>query len=78
MKKFGLFMTIALLFAFAGCSNDDTEDTVVATVPKPVLAVSENTPSSFGVEWEAVEKAAAYLYAVTVCDAAGTRRSSVP
>lgn len=78
MKKFGLFMTIALLFAFAGCSNDDTEDTVVATVPKPVLAVSENTPSSFGVEWEAVEKAAAYLYAVTVCDAAGNETEFRP
>lgn len=78
MKKFGLFMTIALLFAFAGCSNDDTEDTVVATVAKPVLAVSENTPSSFGVEWEAVEKAAAYLYAVTVCDAAGNETEFRP
>lgn len=71
MKKFGLFISFALLAAFVGCDNDDTEDPGVAAVAKPVVAVSENTPTSFGVEWDAVEKAAAYKYAVTQTDAEG-------
>lgn len=71
-------MTIAVLFAFVGCDNDDTEDPVVAAVAKPVVAVSENTPSSFGVEWDAVEKAAAYAYAVSVSDAAGNETEFCP
>lgn len=71
-------MTIALLSAFVGCDNDDTEEPVVAAVAKPVVAVSENTPSSFGVEWEAVDKAAAYVYAVSVSDAAGKESEFCP
>ena len=43
MKKFGLFISIALLTAFVGCDSDDVEDPVVPAVSKPVVAVSENT-----------------------------------
>ena len=71
MKKFGLFISIALLTAFVGCDSDDVEDPVVPAVSKPVVAVSENTPTSFGVEWDAVDKAAGYQYVVTESDAAG-------
>lgn len=71
MKKFGLFISIALLTAFVGCDSDDVEDPVVPTVSKPVVAVSENTPTSFGVEWDAVDEAAGYQYVVTESDAAG-------
>lgn len=71
MKKFGLFISIALLFAFVGCDNDDVEDPGVPTVAKPVIAISENTPTSFGVEWDAVDQAAEYQYAVTQSDAEG-------
>lgn len=71
MKKFGLFISIALLAAFVGCDSDDVDDPVVAAVSKPVVAVSENTPTSFGVEWDAVEKAVGYQYTVTASDAAG-------
>ena len=70
MKKFGLFISIALLTAFVGCDSDDVEDPVVPAVSKPVVAVSENTPTSFGVEWDAVDKAAGYQYVVTESDAA--------
>lgn len=71
MKKFGLFISIALLVAFVGCDNDDVEDPVVPAVAKPVVAVSENTPTSFGVEWDAVDQAAGYQYVVTKSDAEG-------
>ena len=71
MKKFGLFISIALLTAFVGCDSDDVEDPVVPAVSKPVVAVSENTPTSFGVEWDAVDEAAGYQYVVTESDAAG-------
>jgi lipoprotein len=78
MKKFGLFISIALLTAFVGCDSDDVEDPVVPAVSKPVVAVSENTPTSFGVEWDAVDKAAGYQYVVTESDAAGNTSEFCP
>ena len=72
MKKFGLFISIALLTAFVGCDSDDVEDPVVPAVSKPVVAVSENTPTSFGVE------AAGYQYVVTESDAAGNTSEFCP
>ena len=77
MKKFGLFISIALLTAFVGCDSDDVEDPVVPAVSKPVVAVSENTPT-FGVEWDAVDKAAGYQYVVTESDAAGNTSEFCP
>ena len=73
MKKFGLFISIALLTAFVGCDSDDVEDPVV-----PAVAVSENTPTSFGVEWDAVDEAAGYQYVVTESDAAGNTSEFCP
>ena len=78
MKKFGLFISIALLSAFVGCDSDDVEDPVVPAVSKPVVAVSENTPTSFGVEWDAVDEAAGYQYVVTESDAAGNTSEFCP
>ena len=78
MKKFGLFISIALLTAFVGCDSDDVEDPVVPAVSKPVVAVSENTPTSFGVERDAVDKAAGYQYVVTESDAAGNTSEFCP
>ena len=78
MKKFGLFISIALLTAFVGCDSDDVEDPVVPAVSKPVVAVSEYTPTSFGVEWDAVDKAAGYQYVVTESDAAGNTSEFCP
>ena len=78
MKKFGLFISIAVLTAFVGCDSDDVEDPVVPAVSKPVVAVSENTPTSFGVEWDAVDKAAGYQYVVTESDAAGNTSEFCP
>ena len=78
MKKFGLFISIALLTAFVGCDSDDVEDPVVPAVSKPVVAVSENTPTSFGVEWDAVDEAAGYQYMVTESDAAGNTSEFCP
>lgn len=78
MKKFGLFISIALLTAFVGCDSDDVEDPVVPAVSKPVVAVSENTPTSFGVEWDAVNEAAGYQYVVTESDAAGNTSEFCP
>ena len=78
MKKFGLFISIALLTAFVGCDSDDVEDPVVPAVSKPVVAVSENTPTSFGVEWDAVYEAAGYQYVVTESDAAGNTSEFCP
>lgn len=78
MKKFGLFISITLLFAFVGCDNDDVEEPGVPTVAKPVVAVSENTPTSFGVEWNAVDQAAEYQYAVTQSDADGNTSEFCP
>lgn len=78
MKKFGLFISIALLTAFVGCDSDDVEDPVVLAVSKPVVAVSENTPTSFGVEWDAVDEAAGYQYVVTESDAAGNTSEFCP
>lgn len=78
MKKFGLFISIALLTAFVGCDSDDVEDPVVPAVSKPVVAVSENTPTSFGVEWDAVDEAAGYQYVVTESDAAGNTSEFCP
>lgn len=78
MKKFGLFISIALLTAFVGCDSDDVEDPVVPAVSKPVVAVSENTPTSFGVEWNAVDEAAGYQYVVTESDAAGNTSEFCP
>ena len=78
MKKFGLFISIALLTAFVGCDSDDVEDPVVPAVSKPVVAVSENTPTSFGGEWDAVDKAAGYQYVVTESDAAGNTSEFCP
>ncbi len=78
MKKFGLFISIALLTAFVGCDSDDVEDAVVPAVSKPVVAVSENTPTSFGVEWDAVDEAAGYQYVVTESDAAGNTSEFCP
>lgn len=78
MKKFGLFISIALLTAFVGCDSDDVEDPVVPAVAKPVVAVSENTPTSFGVEWDAVDEAAGYQYVVTESDAAGNTSEFCP
>ena len=78
MKKFGLFISIALLTAFVGCDSDDVEDPVVPAVSKPVVAVSENTPTSFGVEWDAVDEAAGYQYVVTESDAAGNTAEFCP
>ena len=78
MKKFGLFISIALLTAFFGCDSDDVEDTVVPALSKPVVAVSENTPTSFGVEWDAVDEAAGYQYVVTESDAAGNTSEFCP
>ena len=75
MKKFGLFISIALLTAFVGCDSDDVE---VPAVSKPVVAVSENTPTSFGVEWDAVDEAAGYQYVVTESDAAGNTSEFCP
>ena len=71
MKKFGLFITISLLCAFVGCDSDDVDEAAVPTVAKPVIAVNENTPTSFGVEWDAVEHAFGYQYAVVESDAQG-------
>ena len=78
MKKFGLFISIALLTAFVGCDSDDVEDPVVPAVSKPVVAVSENTPTSFGVERDAVDEAAGYQYVVTESDAAGNTSEFCP
>ena len=78
MKKFGLFISIALLTAFVGCDSDDVEDPVVPAVSKPVVAVSESTPTSFGVEWDAVDEAAGYQYVVTESDAAGNTSEFCP
>ena len=78
MKKFGLFISIALLTAFVGCDSDDVEDPVVPAVSKAVVAVSENTPTSFGVEWDAVDEAAGYQYVVTESDAAGNTSEFCP
>ena len=78
MKKFGLFISIALLTAFVGCDSDDVEDPVVPAGSKPVVAVSENTPTSFGVEWDAVDEAAGYQYVVTESDAAGNTSEFCP
>ena len=78
MKKFGVFISIALLTAFVGCDSDDVEDPVVPAVSKPVVAVSENTPTSFGVEWDAVDEAAGYQYVVTESDAAGNTSEFCP
>ena len=78
MKKFALFISIALLTAFVGCDSDDVEDPVVPAVSKPVVAVSENTPTSFGVEWDAVDEAAGYQYVVTESDAAGNTSEFCP
>ena len=78
MKKFGLFISIALLTAFVGCDSDDVEDPVVPALSKPVVAVSENTPTSFGVEWDAVDEAAGYQYVVTESDAAGNTSEFCP
>ena len=78
MKKFGLFISIALLTAFVGCDSDDVEDPVIPAVSKPVVAVSENTPTSFGVEWDAVDEAAGYQYVVTESDAAGNTSEFCP
>ena len=78
MKKFGLFISIALLTAFVGCDSDDVEDPVVPAVSKPVVAVSENTPTSFGVAWDAVDEAAGYQYVVTESDAAGNTSEFCP
>ena len=78
MKKFGLFISIALLTAFVGCDSDDVEDPVVPAVSKPVVAVSENTPTSFGVEWDALDEAAGYQYVVTESDAAGNTSEFCP
>ena len=78
MKKFGLFISIALLTAFVGCDSDDVEDPVVPAVSKPVVAVSENTPTSFGDEWDAVDEAAGYQYVVTESDAAGNTSEFCP
>ena len=78
MKKFGLFISIALLTVFVGCDSDDVEDPVVPAVSKPVVAVSENTPTSFGVEWDAVDEAAGYQYVVTESDAAGNTSEFCP
>ena len=78
MKKFGLFISIALLTAFVGCDSDDVEDPVVPAVSKPVVAVSENTPTSFGVEWDAVDEAAGYQDVVTESDAAGNTSEFCP
>ena len=78
MKKFGLFISIALLTAFVGCDSDDVEDPGVPAVSKPVVAVSENTPTSFGVEWDAVDEAAGYQYVVTESDAAGNTSEFCP
>ena len=78
MKKFGLFISIALLTAFVGCDSDDVEDPVVPAVSKPVVAVSENTPTSFGVEWDAVDEAAGYQSVVTESDAAGNTSEFCP
>lgn len=78
MKKFGLFISIALLTAFVGCDSDDVEDPVVPAVSKPVVAVSENTPTSVGVEWDAVDEAAGYQYVVTESDAAGNTSEFCP
>ena len=78
MKKFGLFISIALLTAFVGCDSDDVEDPVVPAVSKPVVAVSENPPTSFGVEWDAVDEAAGYQYVVTESDAAGNTSEFCP
>ena len=78
MKKFGLFISIALLTAFVGCDSDDVEDPVVPAVSKPVVAVSENTPTSFGVEWDAVDEAAGYQYVVSESDAAGNTSEFCP
>ena len=70
MKKFGLFISIALLTAFVGCDSDDVEDPVVPAVSKPVVA--------FGVEWDAVDEAAGYQYVVTESDAAGNTSEFCP
>ena len=53
------------IYSHAGCS-------------KPVVAVSENTPTSFGVEWDAVDEAAGYQYVVTESDAAGNTSEFCP
>ena len=63
---------------FLGCDSDDVEDPVVPAVSKPVVAVSENTPTSFGVEWDAVDEAAGYQYVVTESDAAGNTSEFCP
>ena len=67
-----------MLTAFVGCDSDDVEDPVVPAVSKPVVAVSENTPTSFGVEWDAVDEAAGYQYVVTESDAAGNTSEFCP
>ena len=78
MKKFGLFISSTLLTTLVGCDSDAVEDPVVPAVSKPVVAVSENTPTSFGVEWDAVDEAAGYQYVVTESDAAGNTSEFCP
>jgi hypothetical protein len=78
MKKFGLYLICSVLCAFVGCSDDDTTDVAVPTLAKPAIAVNENTPTSFGVEWEAVENAFGYQYEVTKCDDQGNVTSYCP
>ena len=72
MKKFGLFLSMSLLLAFTGCEKDTVEEPGLPTVSKPVIAVKENTPTSFCVEWDAVEGAEEYLYSVSKNDAEGS------
>lgn len=78
MKKFGLFLSISLLFAFTGCNDDDTEEPVVQAVSKPVVAITENTSNSFSVEWDAVAQAEEYLYSVSKEDAQGNASEVYP
>ena len=47
MKKFGLFISIALLTAFVGCDSDDVEDPVVPDVYKR-QARAQHTVGVFG------------------------------
>lgn len=63
MKKFGLFLCLSLLFAFAGCDKDETEDPVANTqLAKPEVSIASTTESSFKVVWEAVADAEGYKY----------------
>ena len=63
---------MSLLLAFTGCEKDTVEEPGLPTVSKPVIAVKENTPTSFCVEWDAVEGAEEYLYSVSKNDAEGS------